>query len=737
MPEGIYLNALELGPTKLAKKMNDIIENRKAYYDMFKWHNYYSFYYPYDNSDTNGICELCNLLNNKEQRAETTKYENIVTWFNDRKDWNLEDKSEEIKIKYIIDNKNLNVSDDHLSYRDKKQYNNKTSIHIQRNNLDNIFDKPESQDVKINLETENPSLENFYNNKEKNYLSQPNKQKTSVVFDKDNKDDFAEVVHIRNIIKNDLYNDVGLLASFLESLVLSDETQKESSTGDNNEQNDNIQYDMKNGSILDLITRLEKQDFTSTENNHTTGIYNTQNFNYNDYQRLLDVEITTNKQQQPTSNEILIQQTTKKQSQATTTQQQTTMTQQQTTTTKQYTSNVEEQLKKENKILKDALKHFEEIIMLNKQQLSIRNIFNTSQTEIPLFISSIYDNKDRYDFFSEKPQMRATFNNSNQKQKLDLHFKNNLNDIIKRVEEEPTKGSTKGTSTKIDTTQINDDIVFDGNQKTFTTKIQEQKNLNDEETKSGPFNVLIWTDSKMSIFNATKMGETLFTENKCEYQNCILSNEYSNITDLTKYEAVIFNAAALREQPYIDLPLQRDKEQKYVLVSRVSAANFPITIKYNNFFNWTWTYKLDSDINFSYIVIKNKDGKIVGPAKDMHWISLDEMDETKEQIIKKLENKTTAAAWIMPDCTTINKYEYYITDFRNELRKYDHVLNVFGQCGNMKCPYDDCYTLLETEYYFYLSFEDSIAEDYVTGQLLTALNHFVVPLVFGGANYTR
>lgn len=67
-------------------------------------------------------------------------------------------------------------------------------------------------------------------------------------------------------------------------------------------------------------------------------------------------------------------------------------------------------------------------------------------------------------------------------------------------------------------------------------------------------------------------------------------------------------------------------------------------------------------------------------------------------------------------------------------------MNVFGQCGNMMCPNADleqCNELLEREYYFYLAFEDSMAEDYVTDQLWIALNHFAVPVVFGGANYFR
>lgn len=56
---------------------------------MFQWQNHYSFHNPLHSSDTNSVCKLCALLNNDNERAETTVYKNIVKWFNDRKDWNL------------------------------------------------------------------------------------------------------------------------------------------------------------------------------------------------------------------------------------------------------------------------------------------------------------------------------------------------------------------------------------------------------------------------------------------------------------------------------------------------------------------------------------------------------------------------------------------------------------------------------------------------------------------------
>lgn len=86
MPDGIYLNALELGPVKLAKKMFEIISDRKAYHNMFKWHKYYSYRDPQESPDSNGFCTFCALLNNEQKRKERKVYKNIIKWLNENKD---------------------------------------------------------------------------------------------------------------------------------------------------------------------------------------------------------------------------------------------------------------------------------------------------------------------------------------------------------------------------------------------------------------------------------------------------------------------------------------------------------------------------------------------------------------------------------------------------------------------------------------------------------------------------
>lgn len=197
----------------------------------------------------------------------------------------------------------------------------------------------------------------------------------------------------------------------------------------------------------------------------------------------------------------------------------------------------------------------------------------------------------------------------------------------------------------------------------------------------------------------------------------------------------------LKKSPFHKLPNERAENQKYILVSTKSSTAYPITDRYNNFFNWTWTYKLDSDINFSYIVIRDKHNKKnFGPKKEMFWMDGDNIGRIIKKIKRKFKNKSQAAAWIVSNCDTVSRHGSDIKKLKKELHKHKHVVDIFGPCGNKKCSHNriqNCFALLESKYYFYLAFEDSIAEDYVTNQLLTGLYHYAVPVVFGGANYSK
>lgn len=272
--------------------------------------------------------------------------------------------------------------------------------------------------------------------------------------------------------------------------------------------------------------------------------------------------------------------------------------------------------------------------------------------------------------------------------------------------------------------------------------------VNGNEKKSSFVYMLMWTTPDVLPFNSIEMEQTYFVNKKCHYQNCFVTNNKSYFSDLREFDVLLFNVMNINITND-NWPSVRSEKQKYVFWSRESPDYFSITKHYDGFFNLTWTYKLDSDATWRYFVVRNKKGKIIGPKVNMHWMDTRHMKPTSKYTKSKLQKKSVAAAWIVSHCETTSHREAFYRNLKNELNKFNLRIDVYGDCGEMftyPLPYnlecdrdkmDECYALLESDYYFYLAFENSKSEDYVTEKVLTALRHFAVPVVYGGANYTR
>mgnify|MGYP001171110744 FL=1 len=67
---------------------------------------------------------------------------------------------------------------------------------------------------------------------------------------------------------------------------------------------------------------------------------------------------------------------------------------------------------------------------------------------------------------------------------------------------------------------------------------------------------------------------------------------------------------------------------------------------------------------------------------------------------------------------------------------------MYGKCGELTChddrnngdPDNLCYGLLESSYKFYLAFENSLCQDYLSEKFYNALAHGAVPVVLSGAD---
>ncbi|XP_063634529.1 alpha-(1,3)-fucosyltransferase C-like [Cydia splendana] len=252
--------------------------------------------------------------------------------------------------------------------------------------------------------------------------------------------------------------------------------------------------------------------------------------------------------------------------------------------------------------------------------------------------------------------------------------------------------------------------------------------------------ILLWTDSRASPFNYLGRGSYTFREKSCKYTNCFVTGNRQELGDISLFDVVLFNGPQLTKILKMDdLPNSRSPSQKYVYANIESAQNYPLC-NFNGFFNLTWTYRLDSDINWGYFVVKNKTGHVVAPKMDATWEKLENMEGVSKKFKKTLRNKTKAVAWFATNCHTKSRREYIVEEVRNYLKNYSLSVDIYGVCGTLQCPSfinERCLRLLEEEYYFYFAFEKSFSKDYVTEKVLTAYKHNTVPVVYGGADYSR
>lgn len=263
------------------------------------------------------------------------------------------------------------------------------------------------------------------------------------------------------------------------------------------------------------------------------------------------------------------------------------------------------------------------------------------------------------------------------------------------------------------------------------------------ETDNGLIYILIWTPSDWSPFDVIDREQKPF-EN-CTYNNCFLTESRNYLQNIIDYDVIMFNAvqvgyASIETESILVLPANRSEKQIYCMYALEPARFHEIAEMWNGFFNMTFTFKFSSNVSIPYIVVRDHNNNVIGPKVEMHWMDLNDMNETSEYIKNKLRNKHIAAAWIVSHCDFTPWRFYYAHALEKELALYGHRLDIYGNCGTIPCSRDrkeECLALIESDYYFYLSFENSFGEDYVTEKILNALEHYAVPVVFGGGDFNR
>jgi hypothetical protein len=227
--------------------------------------------------------------------------------------------------------------------------------------------------------------------------------------------------------------------------------------------------------------------------------------------------------------------------------------------------------------------------------------------------------------------------------------------------------------------------------------------------------ILLW-----STWSSTMADEPL-VKARCPVTSCIFTADMSLIH---QSDVVVLYVDTLT-----DFPLNRRPHQRFVFAQLESPDNTKMAtindprLRYD-YFNWTMTYRRDSDI-----FLRDYYGSVI---KTNHYSKLNtaKSSNISQEMTALIRGKSKLVAWFVAHCSTPIRREEYV----RQLSEFVTV-DIYGRCGK-DCP-SNCDDLLRTDYKFYLAFENSWCPDYVTEKFIRPLVYDSVPIVLGGADYSH
>ncbi|XP_059083728.1 alpha-(1,3)-fucosyltransferase C-like [Tigriopus californicus] len=214
-------------------------------------------------------------------------------------------------------------------------------------------------------------------------------------------------------------------------------------------------------------------------------------------------------------------------------------------------------------------------------------------------------------------------------------------------------------------------------------------------------------------------GREAFRVLGCPDAPCYVTSNRS-LMPLDQFDALVFHPRA-NSFAMANMPKIRSPHQRYIMWI-IESGCYPSHAlpKFDNFFNWTMSYRLDSDILQPYGTFKEIRPLPQKAALDS-YIAQFGRDHTFFA-----KNKTKLAAWFVSNCNTAVNREGYV----EELKKYISV-DIYGRCGHLKCQQkqpDNCLNIVDNDYKFYLAFENSLSLDYVTEKMFKVMDKNVIPV---------
>jgi len=211
----------------------------------------------------------------------------------------------------------------------------------------------------------------------------------------------------------------------------------------------------------------------------------------------------------------------------------------------------------------------------------------------------------------------------------------------------------------------------------------------------------------------------------CKVQNCRLTY---NKKMLSKADIVLFHALGtdmLTQRQMKKIQKDRNTNSRWIFFLHESPENAkPDPELFNGLFNWTMGYRRDADIVVPY---------------NWEWGTWERRspEDPPVRFRNHAEGKDKLIWAGISHCGCMR--EHYIHKFKEYVN-----IDIFGNCANRfykgtppDCPRGnpECIKRLK-RYKFYLAFENSFCEDYVSEKFTeTILDGHTIPIVMGGADY--
>ncbi|XP_062539992.1 alpha-(1,3)-fucosyltransferase C [Armigeres subalbatus] len=267
-----------------------------------------------------------------------------------------------------------------------------------------------------------------------------------------------------------------------------------------------------------------------------------------------------------------------------------------------------------------------------------------------------------------------------------------------------------------------------------------EESIRDHQPEDKPKYILLYTnffDVENWKLSAETVGPDYFRSIQCPVTDCVLTNNRELLSAVTDYDALVFHIAEPWAYSLFEkVPKLRSPRQIYVAANMESPAHTKHLLGGDrDFFNWTMTYRLDSDVVWNYNnFVDAVTDVVVSPNERPQW-RRDFEEYYNETVMELVLQKSKMGVQFVSHCDTFSKRDDLVREMQRSME-----VDVYGKCGTMECPRGSprCSEMLSTDYRFYFAFENSLCRDYITEKMYGVMaDSWIVPVVFGGADYSR